>query len=143
LTNRSSPGYTLGMELGLETRLEMHPIGRWCFPLMVAVALLLPTQAFASMGCGSHAMARAAAAPAGEVARSWESAPLAGDQCPHCLPRHCAAAPACGASLVSFVAPSLRSDLPAPQVLGIPVRDRDVPPGLDTPPPTPPPQISV
>ncbi len=112
--------------------------------MALAFAVVLPAQASASMDCGNHALHRTAQATTPDQATgAWESIPLAGDECPHCLPRHCAAAPACGASLVSVLATSVRSDVSVPQSLGIPSPDSRVPPGLDTPPPTPPPQISA
>ena len=119
--------------------------GRRCLLVVLALIVMLPISATASTNCGTHGAHAVVQAPpaSGAVHDLWESAIPASDDCPHCSPKHCAVAPACGAAMAVVLTAPVENAAMIPLAAGIPVPDPLLPPGLDTQPPTPPPQVSA
>ena len=117
---------------------------RWLLAVLVLL-VLVPRSASAAMNCDTHELlgiTQVLEMP-GEDHVRWESSLPGGDDCPHCTPKHCAVAPACGAGLSGMlITPSTTVDT-MPLSPNIPMPDTRLPAGIDTQPPTPPPQVSA
>jgi hypothetical protein len=117
---------------------------RWLLAVLILL-VLVPRSASAEMNCDTHELTSITQAPdvPGEAHERWESSLPGNDDCPHCTPKHCVVAPACGAGLVGVLTtPSTAVDT-MPLSLSIPLPDTRLPVGIDTQPPTPPPQVSA
>lgn len=127
-----------------DTDMSMGTGRRWLLAVLVLL-VLVPRSASAAMNCDTHELlgvTQVLGTP-GEAHERWESSLPGGDDCSHCTPKHCAVAPACGASLVGMlITPPTDADT-MPLSLSIPQPDTRLPAGIDTQPPTPPPQVSV
>ena len=127
-----------------DTSMRMGTGRRWLLAVLVLL-VLVPRSASAEMNCDTHELGgvtQASDAP-GEAHERWESSLPGNDDCPHCTPKHCAVAPACGATLAWVLTAPFTVVDAMPLSLGIPVPDTRLPAGIDTQPPTPPPQLSA
>jgi hypothetical protein len=124
--------------------MRMGTVRRWLLAVLVLL-VLVPRSASAEMNCDTHELGGITQAPdaLGEAHERWESSLPGNDDCPHCTPKHCAVTPACGATLAWVLTAPFTVVDAMPLSLGIPVPDTRLPAGLDTQPPTPPPQISA
>ena len=126
------------------TNMRMGTGRRWLLAVLVLL-VLVPRSASAAMNCDTHELlgiTQVLGTPCESHVR-WESSLPGGDDCPHCTPKHCAVAPACGASLVGVLATLATAVGTMPLSLSIPMPDTRLPDGIDTQPPTPPPQVSA
>ena len=127
-----------------DTSMKMGTGPRWLLAVLVLL-VLVPRSASAEMNCDTHQLGGITQTPdaLGEAHERWESSLPGSDDCPHCTPKHCAVAPACGATLAwVLTAPFTVADA-RPLSQGIRTPDTRLPDGIDTQPPTPPPQISA
>jgi len=127
-----------------DTNVRMGTGQLWLLAVLVLL-VLVPRSASAEMHCNTHELGGITQAPdaLGEAHERWESSLPGSDDCPHCTPKHCAVAPACGATLAWVLTVPGTVVGAMPLSLGIRTPDTRLPDGIDTQPPTPPPQISA
>jgi len=113
--------------------------------LALAVLAMAPAVGYASPESGTPELQSVGHPPEnpGAFTGHWEAAEDIQDGCPHCLPNHCAVAPACNGSLAGVKVVTSQQAPTAPTAGGPPVLQSVLPRGLERQPPTPPPQYSV